>query len=132
MPPSFPLHGSDSLAGHAHQQVAPGAKWLALNQAAEVVAMLAGVEARHDAAAIRDFPQALERLPGWRRTLAENGIDDLAAIMEPGIAALLSVNARKADPSAPALALWREFRSARDALLALAAAEGETGEQGIV
>lgn len=125
VPPSFPLPGNDSLDSLPGRSVSPGEKWVALHQAAEVVATLAGVEASRNAPAVRDFPQAIGQLGGWRRELAEKGIDDLAAIMEPGIAALLSVNARKADPTAPALALWREFQAARDALLALVPAEGD-------
>jgi superfamily II DNA or RNA helicase len=54
-----------------------------------------------------------------RRNLAEQGIADLDAIMEPGIAALLSVQARGVSPASAALALWQEFRAARSGLLAL-------------
>jgi hypothetical protein len=39
--------------------------------------------------------------------------------MEPGIAALLGVQARGADPCPAAKALWREFTEARAAVLAL-------------
>jgi hypothetical protein len=39
--------------------------------------------------------------------------------MEPGLAALLAVNARGADPRPAAEALWREFLAARAAVLAL-------------
>lgn len=57
---------------------------------------------------------------GWRRQSAEQGIDDLAAIMEPGLAALLAVNARGVNPAVAAMALWQEFHAARATLLALA------------
>jgi len=102
-------------------------KWAALHDAAEVVATLAGIEPERNSSAIRNFPAVIRDAGGWRKEMAEKGIDDLAAIMEPGIAALLSVNARGADAAPPALALWREFHSSRAALLALAPPAGELG-----
>ena len=51
--------------------------------------------------------------------MAEEGVDDIAAIMEPGLAALLAVHARGADAKPAALALWQEFMAARDALMIL-------------
>jgi hypothetical protein len=102
-------------------------KWAALHDAAAAVAALAGLEAERNSPAIRNFPALIKDAVGWRKELAEKGIDDLAAIMEPGIAALLSVNARGADATAPALALWREFHAARAALLALAPPSGDLG-----
>jgi hypothetical protein len=100
----------------------PGAtsmKWAALHEAAAVVASLAGLDEDRPSPEIRNFPATIRDAAPWRRETAERGIDDLAAIMEPGIAALLAVNARGADAQAPALALWREFHAARAALLAL-------------
>ncbi|MBO9498277.1 MAG: hypothetical protein J7496_07415 [Novosphingobium sp.] len=99
---------------------ASGLKWAALQEAAAVVAALAGLEPERPSPEIRNFPAAIRAAAEWRREMAEKGIEDLAAIMEPGIAALLAVNARGADTGAPALALWREFHAARAALLALA------------
>jgi hypothetical protein len=98
---------------------AAAAKWVALSEAAAVVAALAGQAP--PLPATQDFCEAIRAATPWRREAAVKGIDDLAAIMEPGIEALLAVNARGADAQAPALALWREFCAARDALLALTA-----------
>jgi len=39
--------------------------------------------------------------------------------MEPGLAALIAVNARDADPQPAALTLWREFVAARAAIVGL-------------
>ena len=91
-------------------------KWAVLSNAAAIVAELAGVEpvGQHG------FPKAIFTTQGWRRELAENGLDDIVAVLEPGIAALIAVNARGADPQPAAQALWQEFELARDALLALA------------
>ena len=97
-------------------------KWAALHDAAGVVAMMAGLAVEPIRAEIRNFPALLRDCGGWRKTCAENGIDDLSAIMEPGLIALLAVNARGVNPAAAALALWQEFFAARAALLALAPA----------
>lgn len=95
-------------------------KWAALHDAAGVVGMLAGLATEPMRAEVRNFPAVMRDAGGWRRELAERGIEDLAAIMEPGLAALLAVQARGADCSAPALALWQEFHAARAALMSLA------------
>lgn len=102
-------------------------KWAALQEAANVVASLAGLDQERPGAAIRNFPALMREAPAWRRELADQQIDDMAAMMQPGIAALLGVNARGADPRPAALALWREFVSARDAVLALLPPSGSMG-----
>jgi len=102
---------------------AAGTKWAALHDAAAVVAMLAGLEQESHSPEVYGFPAAIRAAAPWRQALAETGVDDLAAILEPGIGALLAVNARGADARAPALALWHEFRGARDALLTLVVPE---------
>lgn len=95
-------------------------KWSALHDAANVVATLAGIAAEPMRPEVRNFPAVMRDAGGWRRDLAEQGIDDLSAIMEPGMAALLAVNARGVSPAPAALALWQEFHAARTALLGLA------------
>ena len=102
-------------------------KWSALHDAATAASMLAGVAAKPMTAEQRNFPAVMRDAGGWRRELAEQGIEDLNAIMEPGIAALLAVHARGVDPTAAASALWREFVTARDALFALAPPPGALG-----
>ena len=81
--------------------------------------MLAGIAAEPMRADVRNFPAIMRDAGGWRRSMAEEGIEDLTAIMEPGMAALLAVHARGVSPAAAALALWQEFHAARAALLAL-------------
>lgn len=97
-----------------------GAQWAALQDAAGAVAELAGLAAEKPTPQVRDFPALIAEASGWRRDLAVTGIADLAAMMAPGVKALLAVSARGQDPTAAALALWREFHHARAALLALA------------
>ncbi len=82
--------------------------------------MLAGSAAEPMTQTLRNFPAVMRDAGGWRRNLVEQGIEDLTAIMEPGLSALLAVHARGASPAAAAQALWQEFTAARDALLGLA------------
>jgi hypothetical protein len=102
-------------------------QWSALHDAAGIVAMLAGIAAEPMRPELRNFPAVIRDAGGWRRTRAEQGIDDLSAIMEPGLAALLAVNARGVNPASAALALWQEFQAARTALLSLTPPPGELG-----
>lgn len=95
-------------------------KWAALHQAGQVVATIAGADDRSPSLEIRAFPAIIREVGGWRCRLAEQGIEDLTAIMEPGLCALLSALHRGADPRAAARSLWDEFVAARDALAALA------------
>jgi len=123
VPPSFPtLPGIAGPSGSA-----TSLKWAALTEAGMVVAALAGVEPERTTAEIRNFPALIRDAEAWRRDMADNAIADLAAMMEPGIAALLGVSARGADPAAAALTLWREFTRARGAILALLPPTGAMG-----
>ena len=94
---------------------------LAPGDAAATVALLAGQEAPGMSQEVRSFPVSIRDAQPVTRELVENGIADLAAIMEPGLSALIAAHARGAHPQAAATALWQEFLSARDALMALAA-----------
>ena len=96
-----------------------GMKWVALHNAAGVVAKLAGIENEPMRPESRNFPAIMRDTCGWRRNLAEQGIADLSAIMEPGLTALLSIHSRSANTAPAALALWQEFDAACAALLAL-------------
>jgi hypothetical protein len=102
-------------------------KWAALQDAANVVAALAALEPERTTPEIRNFPALIREAAPWRRELADRGIEDMTAMMEPGIAALLGVNARGADPAPAALALWREFIEARAAVLTLLPPSGALG-----
>ncbi len=114
VPPSFTA---------AAEVDATGLRWIALGEAAGLVAALAGLEPGDANADGPDLTARLRETDGWRRTCAEQGVADIAAIMEPGIAALLAVHARGADLRPAALALWREFVAARTAVLALLPAD---------
>jgi hypothetical protein len=94
-------------------------RWAALNDAAALVCKLAMIVPEARTPELRNFPAIMRDVGGWRQLLAEQGIDDLAAMMEPGLAALLAVHARGQSPAPAALVLWREFHAARAALLDL-------------
>lgn len=94
-------------------------KWAVLHDAARAVTALAGLPGDPVGAAASEFPAAMHAAGGWRLALAAQGVDDLAAVMEPGLGALLSIHRRGADPAIAARALWDEFAAARSALLAL-------------
>ncbi|MGD9471599.1 MAG: hypothetical protein AB7G24_03400 [Novosphingobium sp.] len=137
IPPSFTrsdaarpealLPGSGRAAFGQGAANAMSMKWAALQDAAGAVAALAGCALDRPGPEVRNFPAQLRNASGWRRQQAENGVADLAAIMESGLAALLSVNARGADAAPAASALLREFIAARDALLAMAPPSGALG-----
>ncbi|WP_067789803.1 hypothetical protein [Paraurantiacibacter namhicola] len=102
-------------------------QWAALQDAARVVSALAGLEAERPSPEIRNFPALVRDCGAWRQAIAEDGIADLAAMMQPGITALLGVNARGADARPAALALLREFNAARASLLSLLPPAGDLG-----
>jgi hypothetical protein len=127
IPPSM-LPGAAARPAFGHSSAsALSRKWSALQEAAEVVAALAGIEPERPAGDVRSFPALIREAEPWRRELAERGIEDMTAVLEPGIAALLGVNARGASPRPAALALWREFVEARAAVLSLLPPSGALG-----
>jgi len=118
------------FAAVRHESAAPrgasamSAQWAALHDAATAVAALAGLANEKPSAQVSNFPALIKDIGGWRMELAINGIADLAAMMKPGVKALLAVSARGQDPTAAALSLWREYDHARAALLALVPEQG--------
>ena len=95
-------------------------RWATVHQAVEAVSFFAGIAPAEDGPEVRNFPEAMRKCGGWRRELAEQGVEDLIAVLEPGVTALLAVHDSGADARPAAMALWQEFQTARDALLALA------------
>lgn len=124
----------DFMVPYAHDAAQPGGeggsalaqKWAALHAVAELVASLGHVEPGPVPEA-EVFGPALERAGGWRLDLARQGVDDIAAMLEPGLSALLTVHGQGGDTRAAATALWHEFDRARQPLLALAHAAQDIG-----
>ena len=102
-------------------------RWSALHDAARLIASLAGLADAPARPDLRNFPAVIRDAGGWRLSLAEEGVADLSAMMEPGMSALLAAHARGSDVLAPALALYQEFVTARNALLALCPSDSESG-----
>lgn len=102
-------------------------QWTALQDAGAAVATLAGLAPEKPNILVRNFPALIRDAGGWRQELAIRGVADLAAMMQPGLKALLAVSARGQDPTAAALCLWREFHEARAMLLSLAPESGAMG-----
>ena len=128
VPPSFTGTTAAARGAFAHSGAsATSMRWTALADAANVVATLAGLEPERTTAEVRNFLALVRDAEAWRREQAENGIADLAAVMEPGIAALLALHARGTDSRSAAMALWREFTAARGAILSLLPASGDHG-----
>ena len=94
-------------------------KWTALHEGAAVVSNLAEMPPEFRKPEERNFPIIMRDTGGWRYAFAQQGVGDLAAMMEPGIAALLAAHGQGGPTLAAAQALWQEFKSARAALLAL-------------
>jgi hypothetical protein len=95
-------------------------QWSAVSEAASVIAILAAVDERASTADHLAFPLGLRRAPERRKPLIEQAMDDLIAMLELGLAALLTVHEAGTDARPAAMALWQEFIAARQGLLALA------------
>ncbi len=65
------------------------------------------------------FAKRFAAAGNWQQMMAAQGIDDIAAMLRPGLDAVQAVQSRGLDASAAALALWREFYRARETVLAL-------------
>jgi hypothetical protein len=91
-------------------------QWEALHREAARLAALAGIAPE---APQPDFAALVAPAGAWQRGLAARGLVDIAAMLQPGLAALATLSARGQDTAAPALALWREFHAARASVLAL-------------
>ncbi len=58
----------------------------------------------------------IARAAPWQRALVAQTLEDCAAMLDSGLAALGTLTRRGQDTSAPALVLWREFHAARTAM----------------
>ena len=108
-----------------HQGASPfetglASKWKDLHARAARIAKMAELSPEPFEGAVADFPADVSQAPDWQRELAWQGIDDIEAMMRPGLAALEILRERGTAAHAPALALWREFYTARGAVMSLA------------
>lgn len=92
-------------------------RWDAVHTQAARIAELAQISAEPVNAHSAAFPVLLAEANSWQQDIARRGIEDIDAMMRVGVSALANVTARGQDASVPALALWREFHHAREAVL---------------
>jgi class 3 adenylate cyclase len=95
--------------------------WTALHEAARSVAVLAGRAPEPLRPEVRNYPAIMRATGGWRGERARQGIEDLAAVLQPGLRALIAAQGRL-PPEAlrdAAQVLLQEFDVARAALLDL-------------
>ncbi|WP_370034002.1 hypothetical protein [Qipengyuania mesophila] len=97
-------------------------QWEAVHDAAGAIAALAQLAHEPLAPEIAALPRRAARIGGSTYEMTAHGIEDLAAFMQPGLRALLALTAKGQDTTAAALTLWREFHTARTALLELSEA----------
>ncbi len=110
----------DTAIAHARRAAATGGAiaqaWAELHDKARPLALLARIAAEPEQAQATLAPLLATARP-WQHMLAMQGIEDMAALLDSGLAALATLSGRGQDASAPALALWREFHAARAAVL---------------
>lgn len=92
-------------------------QWRSLHEQATRVARTAQLSVEPYAGKIASLPLHLTDAAPWRRALMMQGIEDMVAMMQTGLAALTIIERRGGAGHAPALALWREFHEMRDAVL---------------
>ena len=95
-------------------------RWEDVHRQATLLARLAQLSPEPFTGEVATFPERMGEASGWQRELAWQGIEDIDAMLRPGLAALATITDRGSAANAPALALWREFHAARAALLTLA------------
>lgn len=93
-------------------------RWEVLHASAAHLAELAGLSPEASSTARAALPVLFAEASAWQRDIAARGIEDMDTMMHIGMTALAAVRERGSDPLAPALALWRAFHDAREAVLA--------------
>lgn len=94
-------------------------KWEAMHETAQLIGTMAHLAHEDYTGPIAAFPNVIVLAGTSKQELAEQGLEDLDAIVQPGLTALLAIEARGQDTTAPALALWREYHAVRQSLMAL-------------
>lgn len=106
--------------GDSSGQIRLAGKWQELHARAADLAQLAQLSPEPFAGEIAAFPDRLNKATPRQRDLVRQGLEDLEAMMQPGLVALETLRRRGRAVHVPALALWREFYTARTAVMALA------------
>jgi len=115
LPPESILPAQVAVSDTACEAAALVAQWEALHRQAARLGALAQIAPESGTSC---FAGLVGEAYDWQRALAAQGLDDIDAMLAPGLAALATLTARGQDAAAPALALWREFHAARSSVLA--------------
>ena len=94
-------------------------RWEVLHATGVEIAAMAALAREPYAGELASFPDRIAQGDNSRLQLALWSLEDIDAMTQPGLTALAAIQARGQDVTAPALALWREFHAARNAVLAL-------------
>jgi len=94
-----------------------GHHWAAVHEKADQIAQMADLAPEPIDAVTSRLDQALAISGTQAYGTALRGLEDADMLVTMGLTALREVEARGQDTNAPALALWREFYHAREAVL---------------
>lgn len=92
-------------------------RWAVLHEKAGEIAEMADLSPEPAEVAAVHFDEAIAGATEPTKTFAQQGLGDIEHLIDMGLRALKEVEARNQDASVPALALWREFYHAREAIL---------------
>ncbi len=110
---------AQEVQGAGDQPATLAVRWASLHDQATEIGRYAALAVEPITDELAGFPARIADAGPAIEGLTERGLDDILAMIEPGLSALRALSARGQEPTAPALALWREFHAARQALLAL-------------
>jgi hypothetical protein len=95
------------------------ARWRTIAADAGLLAGLAGLHETSTPEQPDGFFSALEKASEWQCELAWQGVEDIEALLQSGMAALGVLQDRGQDAQIPAMALWRELDAARRSVMAM-------------
>ena len=121
--PSRRLSGAEQPEARPIDAAALAAQWDAIHEAAAAVGSLAQLGEEPVDEQVRGLPERAVAMGGVNLAMVARGIDDLSAVLKPGLRALLELTGKGHDTTCAALTLWREFHNARSAVIALAPAD---------
>ena len=119
LPPEQAHSMRNAAANAASNRDSLVAKWQELHEQAAQIARMAELSPEPYEGALAAFPEQVSAAGRWQRNLVREGVEDMEAMIRPGLAALSELSQRGIAATAPALALWCEFYEARASLLHL-------------
>lgn len=95
--------------------------WKRIHDTAHEIARLGQLGSERLDIRVIGFIDQAKAAPEFRQALIWRAVEDIAAMLAPGLAALQQIEAEGRDPTAAAVTLWREFYRARCNVLEQAA-----------